>query len=334
MRKRSFWIISFFIIIFAFGSCKNDSGKYQGLPQELVELSRQIDRNPKNDRLYYDRASYYYKRSKIEEAMADILTAIKLDPEKSIYYILLSDIYFAQRETDLTEETLQKVIAMDPDNNEARLKLGELYFHLKMKDESMQVLDEAVQRQPHNPKAHLMRAFLMKELQDTTGYLRMLQLTIDQDPKEVKAFLELGYFYQQTLNPLAIQYYSNALQADPNNVEINYNLGKLFQDLGDIERATEQYQILLQISPRNKLALNNLGYIKLVHEDQYNEAVQYFNQAIDEDPVFINAIANRGIAYTYLGEYELAQQDFQHALSIDPNFEPAISGLNHLDKMR
>ncbi|MBQ3770056.1 MAG: tetratricopeptide repeat protein, partial [Prevotella sp.] len=86
----------------------------------------------------------------------------------------------------------------------------------------------------------LIKAFMLKEQQDTVGYLRMLQLVIDQDPKEVKAYLELGYFYQQKMDPLAISYYENALNADPNNVEIHYNIGKMYQDLGRIEEAARR----------------------------------------------------------------------------------------------
>lgn len=323
------------VLISLFYACGNrNSQKYEGMPQELMELSKQIDKNPKDDKLYYQRAAYYYENSKIEEAIADILVSLRLNPENSTYYVLLSDLYFAQKETDLTEESLEKAIALDPQNNEARLKLAELYFHLKMLEECHQVLDKAVELQPHNPKAHLIRAFSLKDQRDTLGYLRMLQLTVDQDPREVKAFLELGYFYQQSLNPLAINYYTNALLVDPQNIEINYNLAKLYQDLGDFEKANEQYKILLQIRPNNKYALNNLGYIKLVHEDQYEEAVSYFTRAIEQDSLFVNAICNRGIAFVLLEDYDHARQDFLHCRTIDPLFEPAIDELNKLDNLK
>ena len=335
MKKSFFRIVIYAVFCTMLLSCgSKNKEKYQGLPAELAELSQKIDKNPKDDKLYYQRADYYYNKGKIEEALKDMLEGIKLNAQNATYYVLLSDIYFAQKETDLTEENLEKAILLDPKNNEARLKLAELYFHLRMLEECITTLDEAVKSLPHNPKAHLIRAFCLKEKSDTTGYLRMLQLTIDQNPKEIKAFLELGYFYQQKLDPIGISYYLNALQVVPNDVEINYNLAKFYQDLEEFEKAIEQYNILLQINAKNQHALNNIGYIKLVHEDKYDEAIVYFTRAIEADNSYIYAICNRGIAYSLLKDYDAARQDFITCQKIDPQFEPAIEELEKLDKLK
>ena len=316
-------------------SCKDSvDKKYQGMPKELVSLCKLIDDNPNDPDAYFKRASYYYNKGFIEEALSDALQSVKLNSKNAGYYILLSDIYFAKKETDLTEEMLQKAIAIDSKNNEARLKLAELYFHLKMLDECNKTLDEAIALKPHNPKAHLIRAFALKDVKDTTGYLRMLQLVIDQDPKEKKAYLELGYYYQQKLNPIAVNYYQNALQVDPNDIEINYNLAKLYQDLGDKDNAILQYKILLQIDPDNANALNNLGYVYLVFEDKYDQAISCFTKAIEVDSTFVNAICNRGIAFTFLKQYDDARQDFLYCRKINPDFMPAIDELNKLDKIK
>lgn len=330
------YILRFFALIccaFILVCCDQNKPNSQKLPEELAELTKKIEKNEKDDLALYQRADYYYREGKIKEAQEDILKAIRLNPEKAIYQILLSDIYFSQKETDLTEEALNRAIALDPDNNEARLKLAELYFHLRMYEESDAILKTAVEKEPHNPKAHLIRAFSLKERGDTTGYLRLLQLTIDQDPKEIKAFLELGYYYQQRLDPIAINYYNNALLVDPNNIEINYNLGRLYIDLGDYEKAADHYKIILQINPQHKFALNNLGFIMMEFEEKYNEAVACFTKAIELDTLFSTAICNRGIAFSLLGEYDHARQDFLYCRSIDPQNETVVKELNRLDQL-
>ncbi|MDR1757957.1 MAG: tetratricopeptide repeat protein [Bacteroidales bacterium] len=316
-------------------SCKHrHDQKYSRLPKELSALCEQIDRHPDDVDALYRRASYYYRQGEPEPAKADILTAIKLKPAQATYYILLSDIYFSERETDLAEENLQKAIALSPDNNEARLKLAELYFHLNMLEDCYRTLDEAIARSPHNPRAHLIRAFCLKEQGDTTGYLRMLSLAIDQNPKEIKAYLELGYFYQQKNDPVGIAYYQNALKVDPENTEINYNLALFYQELGQLDKALEQYNILLQINPNNPGAFNGIGYIKLNYRDEFEDAIQYFTRAIAQDSNFVMAICNRGIAYTYLKEYDKARTDFKTCQKIDPDFEPAAKELRALDHLK
>jgi tetratricopeptide (TPR) repeat protein len=325
--------ISLFLLVVCV-SCKTDKDKYKDLPKPLATLNLKIDNDPKNSDLYYQRAQYYYANGFIEEGFKDAAMAVKLDAKKSPYHVILSDFYFAKKETDLAEESLQKAIQLDPKNNDARLKLAELYYHLGMIAECNTTLDETLKLKPFNPTAHLIRAFCLKEVNDTIGMLRMLQLVIDQNPKEKKAYLELGYYYQERLNPIAIQYYQNGLRLDPKDKELNYNLAKLYQDLGELDAAIQQYNTILSFDPKNVLAFNNIGYINLVEFDNYDEAIAYFTKAIDIDPAFINALCNRGVAFELSKNYGNARKDFNACKTLDPHFEPAIKGLNRLDKIK
>lgn len=305
------------------------------MPKELAELCKKIDRHPKKSELYYQRANYYYFHKDVDKGISDMQTAIKLQPDSAKYYVMLSDLYFAQRETDLTEEMLQKAISLQPSNNDARLKLAELYFHLRMLDQCNSTLDAALQRQKHNPKAYLIKAFMLKEQKDTTGYLRMLQMVIDQDPREIKAYLELGYFYQQKMNPLAISYYQNALNVNPKDVEIRYNLAKMFQDMGKTDEAIEQYKEAIATDPKHIPSLNNLGYIYLDPAiAKYADAAKLFSRVLDINPNFVYSVCNRGVAYESMGQYDKARSDYEKALDLKANFEPAILGLNRLDKLQ
>lgn len=339
--KQLFVKLLFFFLALLILSCNNNDKKYDDMPKDLAELSKAIDKNPKNAENYYLRADYYLNHGDIEKAKLDMFECLKLDDKTSKYYVLMSDIYFAEKETDETEEMLERAIALDPTNNEARLKLAELYFHLRMFPECNKTLDGALEQERFNPKAHLIRGFCLKEMQDTVGAMRMFQLCIDQNPTEIRAFLELGYYYQKKLDPLAINYYQNALLVDPNNIEINFNLAKLLQDLGEknhsdeqIEQAIEQYKIVLQIKEDHLPTLNNLGYVYMVDQDKYDEALSMFDRAIAVEPNCVEAHCNRGVCFECTGRLEEARQAYETARKILPNYEPAVTGLNRLDKMK
>lgn len=321
------------LLVFGYG-CHNKK-KYADLPPELAELCINIDRHPKKAENYYKRANYYYLNKEIDKGIADMQTAIRLAPDSSKYYVTLSDLYFAQHETDLTEEMLLKAISKDEDNNEARLKLAELQYYTRQFEDCEKTIDEAVQRQPHNPKAYLIKAFMLKDMQDTVGYLRMLQLVIDQNPKEVKAYSELGYFYQQKNDPIAVSYYQNGLKVEPNNVELHYNLGTMFQEMDKLEEAEQEYKAAISIDSTHIPSLNNLGYLYLDDSlARYDEAVQLFTRVLQINPKFVYALCNRGVAYEYLGNYTAARKDYEETLKLSTNFEPAIKGLNRLDKLQ
>ena len=328
---KKFLFFSILIALLCCISCK--SHKYDNLPAQLAELCRKIDKNPNNSDLYQLRAEYYLANKQTEEALADILHAIKLNDKNSTYHVTLADIYLVKNETDLVEEALQKAIAID-DYNEAYLKLAELYLYQYMYKECDETIEKAIRLQNHNPKAYLTKAMLLKETCDTLGWLRMLQLVIDQDPKEVIAYTDLAFYFQTKLDPLAISYYKNALEITPNDKILNYNLGRLYQDLHEYDLAKEQYENLISIDPKSYPAYNSLGYIALNFEDNYEEAIRYFTKAIEIDSLYYQAWCNRGIAYEYVKAWDLARADFLQCRKINPDYEGAITELNRLDVMK
>lgn len=323
-----------------FSSCKHkkDDSEPTVVVDSLAYFSDQIKAHPKDAELYFQRAQYQYNHQFVQEAYGDILKAVKLNESCAKYYVLFADIDYARKDFDGSEENLQKALSLEPENNEVRLKLAELFYYRAEKtpsfyDECLKLLAEAREKQPHNPKAYLIEAMCYKEKGDTATYLHRLQVAIDQDPSEIKGHLELGYFYQKHLDPIGIDHYQNALRIDPGNAEINYNLGLFYRDLGRIDEAKEQFQHMLAVVPSGTYAANacyQLGYFDM-QEGNYKEAAEYFSHAIEMDANFVDAYAARGEAYENLEQYDKARADYNQALRLKDNFDPAIIGLNSID---
>jgi tetratricopeptide (TPR) repeat protein len=71
------------------------------------------------------------------------------------------------------------------------------------------------------------------------------------------------------------------------------------------------------LDPGNWISLGNLGSV-LVMAGQFEEAVDFLNRslAIEQDAYFL---ANLGISFYYLGDYERAVQQLQRAADASPN---------------
>ena len=91
---------------------------------------------------------------------------------------------------------------------------------------------------------------------------------------------------------------------------------KFFED-GAYERALKSYNDALQLNSSNIHALRGRAR-SLMQLGNEVEALAVFNEAIEIEPEFGGTYANRGILYDRMGEYELALQDYQTALKIDP----------------
>lgn len=141
--------------------------------------------------------------------------------------------------------------------------------------------------------------------------------------------MQLGLLCAAKYNKLAVDYYKNAIRIQPKSVEAWYGLGKYYQDIGDWNNAIKTYDQLL-LFDNNKNALYNIGVIYLVGTKAYNKAVEYFTAAINADPKYTEAYYGRGVTYQTMGDNKKAAADFQACLSINPDYQPAITALNKL----
>ncbi|MDR1182732.1 MAG: tetratricopeptide repeat protein [Bacteroidales bacterium] len=333
-RNRGLLLICFIVGLVFACSNKNQENQYASMPDELVKIYKAIEKEPNNASLYLDLSSYYMKTKQLDSALNNALVAIRLDSGNANVYVAVSDVYFSMNYIDNAEEMLEKAIALDNKNNEAYLKLGELYFLLKDYQQSEEILLKSLQQTEYNPRAYHILAWNYREKGDTSLAIRYYLTAVEQDPDYFDAYTELGILYHYRHNPLAIDYYNNALNIQPDNIQILYNIAMFYQETKEYEKALEKYRMILQIDENHKYALHNIGWIYLMGEDKFEEAVVFFSKAIEQDTTYIEAIYNRGLSFEQLKKYDNARQDYMYSLRLITNYPLAIEGLNRLDKLQ
>lgn len=330
------YVLLLIAVVVGFFACSNRKSEeyYSSMPEELAEIYRAIEKESNNAELYLKLSRYYIKVNEMDSALNNVLAAIRLDSNNSNIYIAVSDVYFAMRLIDNAEEMLEKAILIDNKNNEAYLKLGELYFLLKEYSQSEEILLKAIRMQTHNPKAYHILGWNYREKGDTALAVRSYLASTDQDPDYFDSYMELGILHHKRHNPLAIDYYNNALNVQPNSLQALYNLAIFYQETNEYEKALEKYRMIIQIDKSHKHALHNMGWIYLVGEEKYEEAAVFFTKAIEQDSNYVEAVYNRGYCFEQMGKYDFARQDYMYSLQLLNNYSLAIDGLNRLDKVR
>ncbi|HUI08152.1 MAG TPA: tetratricopeptide repeat protein [Verrucomicrobiae bacterium] len=109
----------------------------------------------------------------------------------------------------------------------------------------------------------------------------------------------------------------------PTNPRAQYNLGGTLQREGQLQRATEHYDRVLRLDPRFARAYfgrtyNNLGMISK-EQKHYEQAVEYFRQALRNQPNLLEAHINLGFVLAVMGRYEESLGQFRQALQINPD---------------
>jgi tetratricopeptide (TPR) repeat protein len=301
------------------------------MPADLAAISRQIQADPDNPIFYNQRAELYIQKQKPEEALTDINKAISIDAKNTKYYRTLSDVYFSMGKVQQCRDALNKAINIDDEDTNAYLKLGELEFYFKEYQKSFEFINKALELDPKNAKAFFMRGMSYKEMGDTAKAVKNFQIAVRNDQEYYHAFIQLGLIYATKHNPLAADYYNNALKLNHKSTEVYYDLGLYYQENEQYNKAIEAYTALLKIDPKFKAAHYNLGYIHLVYLMVYDVAARHFSDAINCDPNYAEAWYNRGYCYELLGNVMQAKADYQQAIKIKPNYQRAIDGMNRID---
>jgi len=180
---------------------------------------------------------------------------------------------------------------------------------------------------------------------------------VDKSPDLFRPHHNLGnYFHKHKNLKDALHEYMKALEmrsAYKKNAHFitYYNLGKLFQDKGELEKAKSFYQKAIKLNPwfpaaymnlasvfdregkedaANRYLLKSISMDPSLSEAKYNLALLYLKQGCPLKALpFLNSILNNrnlgelvplqiAIAYKQLGEYGLAVTFLQKALSISP----------------
>ena len=118
-----------------------------------------------------------------------------------------------------------------------------------------------------------------------------------------------------------IDAYSNLLRMHPNDPDLHYELGVLYEGQGDFDHAREQLAIAVEGDPRNITAQLAMGRV-LIKAGSAQDALAPLNQALslaisaDNAEAKANTLQALGIAYKFLGRPDDALSNYQESLAI------------------
>src|ERR1700677_54553 len=114
--------------------------------------------------------------------------------------------------------------------------------------------------------------------------------------------------------------------------QCHLNMGMLFKQRGEVEKALEQYQTVVRETPKNVLALGGLGDCWMTLE-KYDEAIQVYKKALKRLPEGdekLNIQNDLGVCYFKKSEMEKAIAEFKAVLQKNPNHVNAIYNLGQV----
>ncbi len=123
----------------------------------------------------------------------------------------------------------------------------------------------------------------------------------------------------------AIIQFNEALRINPNDYEAHNGMGKALLKQGKIEKAVAHLAEALRLKPDDPRTIHSWG-LALMAQGNLDEAIVYFNKVLRTEN-WPDVYCNLGLVYTQRRKYDLAIQNYNEALRIDPDFVPAHEGL-------
>jgi tetratricopeptide (TPR) repeat protein len=313
-------------------SYEEPEGEEQIADPTIDNVSDAIDADPYDPSLYFLRANLYYDEGSFELALKDMQSAVLLDSTVVDYYIVLSQLFIETGNAEKAIKSMQKAIAINPGDVTSYLLAGKYAYIVKEYQAAVDFLNQALQLEVTNPDAYFLKGAVYRDMGDTTKAISNFQTCVEQDPTYDEAYLQIGLLYAASGNDRAMDYFTNTIKSNPDNLFAYKGLGKYFKQRGEFTKAIEQFKQIILRDMDAPETLVQIGDCYMAM-DSIQKAYMHYDMAVGTDPVYVEAYHKRGLAAMLQYDLKNARFNFEQALSLDEEYEPSIKALEELEKL-
>jgi tetratricopeptide (TPR) repeat protein len=280
---------------------------------EAVEVYDElIKANPKEGRLYTQRAAAWWARGDRKMALADFDMAIQLGYTEPHAFTSRGMFHTAVGNIDAAIKDFGVAIEKNPQDEVPYINRAAVYISQSKVDLALADYSRAIELNPKKAANYQQRAVAYKMKGDLAAALADFNKAIELDPKFVPALLGRGYVhFQQEKHKEAIADFTAVIALDPTSAAAYNNRGYNYALLGDAKNALADYNRALELSPEYVLCHQNKAWLLATAADDSvrngAEAVKAATIACEltkyQSVADIKALA---AAYAEAGQFELA----------------------------
>ena len=228
-----------------------------------IETFEQIEKSYPNDLQSVTRLGFlYYEARRTEDAIARFGRVLESAPrqhEVAFFYGV------AQRQVG-NEEAAAKVLAGIPAHHEyyaqARTQLAAIHERHGRYVEALAEIERALESEPTR-QLELYAATLRSKTGDFEGAVSYLEKMLEESPEDDELLYNLGVVYEEGGHTEeAIDYMEQALALNPENADALNFIGYVWAERGEnLEKAEDYITRALEVSPDNGFIVDSLGWV-------------------------------------------------------------------------
>ncbi len=302
-------------------------------------VETQLARNPKAPEPRLLEAKIFLAQSNTNQAEAELLKAIEVQPDFRGAYLLLAQLYVASHEDQKALEDLKQVLVKNPSDVPALTLTGVIRHEMKDYAAARDVYEKLLVINPNFGPALNNLAYLYSEhFNELEKAYAMASRARDLRPYDAPTADTLGWIlYQKRQYPRALLLLEESAGKLSSSPEVEYHLGMTHYMLGEEEAAREALEHALQTGqdfPGMDEARLCLSALAIDTKAGGGEARARLEQRLAkkaDDPI---ALARLAAIYERDGDAEKAAGAYEAALKINPDNVKTLTSLARIYSSR
>lgn len=227
-------------------------------------------------------------------------------------------IYDSNFYTKVADAALE-VLKDQPTNFDALMTIATAYHRIGRGEEASRYLETAQQTYPKSaePVSRLANIALTSDEKDVTKIIGLMDRAVKLDPNNAGYLYNLGWIYDQIGETgKAIDLYQRAIKSSPLSFEAMNNLAIIYGNANQPERALPLLEQAIRSDPETEVGYFNFANYYF-RRREWKQAVEYYDRALQLNPSSVAAAVERGRTYLEMGRTEDAVESLNRALEID-----------------
>ena len=153
---------------------------------------------------------------------------------------------------------------------------------------------------------------------------------VKKSPNSSELRVELGWVYtQQGQWDKALEEYENAIKLNKDNLTAKYNIALVKLQQNKLEEVRTLLEEVVEARKTFTEARLTLGEV-LLELKEYDKAMEHFQFALNANPGTVDYIMLIGQTYEKKGELDKAKEQYEKAVAYVPDYQPAKDALAKL----
>jgi serine/threonine protein kinase/Tfp pilus assembly protein PilF len=224
---------------------------------------------------------------------------------------------------------LEAAVKLDPDFAAAHLYLGWTYARLRQaaaRDQALEKAKSLSSRATRKERLYIEAAYARTVSHDPEKELRLIKQIARDYPGEKRAHHRLaGYHRAQGRLYQAIEEYNIVLALDPAYGWALNELGYMYTDVADYDRAAEYFERYAEVSPGDANPVDSMGEL-CFRMGRLDEAIEKYMEALDLKPDFYYAYWEIAYVSALKSDYAEAMRWIGMFIDRAPSFGTVIEG--------